>query len=160
MKNVDNIEHLEPYPQALFDAVCEAVPLWISRRINDILHNASEASRHNVLSLLDDIVLRTHEYVRRELHHMLAQDVDEQRNNPLHILRLSTQFATHALKSEGIPEAVRDEFDSAALPDDIYAIGPLTWKDLSDDVHEAGITWGAWKAATVLQRRRAEGKIS
>jgi hypothetical protein len=26
-------------------------------------------------------------------------------------------------------------------------------------VHEAGITWGAWKAATVLTRRRAEGKV-
>jgi hypothetical protein len=45
------------------------------------------------------------------------------------------------------------------MPHDHYAVGPLTWKDLSEDVHDAGITWGAWKAATVLTRRRAEGKI-
>jgi hypothetical protein len=30
---------------------------------------------------------------------------------------------------------------------------------MGDDVHEAGISWGAWKAATVLTRRRAEGKV-
>lgn len=160
MKSVDNIEHLEPYPKALFDAVCEAVPSWISRRIHEILRDAPEASRRNVLSSLDDIMARTLDFVQRELQQLLVQDVDEQRNNPLHILRQSSAIATSALKSEGILEVVRDEFDTAALPDDVYAIGPLTWKDLSEDVHEAGITWGAWKAATVLQRRRAEGKIS
>ena len=45
------------------------------------------------------------------------------------------------------------------MPDDVYAIGPLAWSDLGEEVHEAGITWGAWKAATVLVRRRAEGKV-
>ena len=45
------------------------------------------------------------------------------------------------------------------MPDDVYAIGPLAWIDMGDDVHEAGISWGAWKAATVLTRRRAEGKV-
>lgn len=160
MKNVDNIEHLEPYPEALFDAVCRAVPSWITRRIHEIVQSAPEGNRQSVLSSLDDIVLGTLDFVQRELRQLLAQDVDEQRNNPLHVLRQSSMIATGVLKSEGISEVVRDEFDSAALPNDVYAIGPLTWKDLSEEVHEAGITWGAWKAATVLQRRRAEGKIS
>jgi hypothetical protein len=73
-------------------------------------------------------------------------------------LRRSTSFATAVLQEAQIPPVHRDEFDKSALPDDVYAIGPLTWRDLSEEVHEVGITWGAWKAATVIQRRRAEGK--
>jgi len=35
----------------------------------------------------------------------------------------------------------------------------LTWRDLGEEVHDAGISWGAWKAATILTRRRADGSI-
>jgi hypothetical protein len=46
------------------------------------------------------------------------------------------------------------------MPDDMFALGPLTWRDLGDDVHDAGIEWGAWKAAMIISRRRDEGKLS
>lgn len=160
MGKTHNNEQLEPYPQALFDAVCASLPLWIRRRVDEIVKNAPARDREKVMASLDDIVARTQEFVHHELHSLLAQDVDAQRQNPLHILRVSTVFATQVLQEAGIAEASRDAFDAEALPNDVYAFGPLTWKDLSDDVHEAGISWGAWKAATVLQRRRAEGKIS
>ncbi|MEY3805477.1 MAG: hypothetical protein RIR69_289 [Actinomycetota bacterium] len=158
--NVQYSPELEPYPKALCDAVVHAVPGWLTTRITALVEGVSTDDRDKVLSALDDIVERTQRSVRHDLYGLLLQDVDEQRQNPLQVLRNSIKYATDVLNSCGIPHVVRDEFDVKAMPDDVYALGPLTWKDLSEEVHEAGINWGAWKAATVLQRRRAEGKIS
>jgi hypothetical protein len=94
-----------------------------------------------------------------ELAAFLAVDVDDQRTNPLHLLRSASRFATDLLDAAGAARPARDEFETRAMPGDVFAIGPLAWVDLGDDVHEAGINWGAWKAATVLTRRRAEGKL-
>ncbi len=94
-----------------------------------------------------------------QLSRLLATDVDEQRRNPLQVIRESTAPMNDVLRSFGVPEPHRDEFERRSMPTDVYAIGPLTWRDLGDDVHDAGIEWGAWKAATVLTRRRAEGKL-
>jgi hypothetical protein len=153
-----NTPQLEPYSQALFDVVMEAVPIWMSRRIHEIVQLASSGDKDVALTHISHIAQQTQDFVRDHLRQLLIQDVDTQRSNPLHILRRSTSFATAVLQEAQIPPVHRDEFDKSALPDDVYAIGPLTWRDLSEEVHEVGITWGAWKAATVIQRRRAEGK--
>jgi hypothetical protein len=153
-----NNSQLEPYSQALFDAVVDAVPVWITRRLHEIAQLAPSGDKGAVTSEAAHVAEQTQRFVREHLHQLLSQDVDEQRSNPLHILRRANAAATAVLQSADIPQVHRDEFDKSALPDDVYAIGPHTWRDLSEDVHEAGITWGAWKAATVIQRRRAEGK--
>ena len=153
-----NAPQLGPYAQALFDAVIDAVPVWITRRLHEIAHLAPSGDKGAVMNVAVQVAEQTQHFVREHLHQLLSQDVDEQRSNPLHILRSSTAIATAVLQSAQIPPVHRDEFDKSALPDDVYAIGPHTWRDLSEEVHETGITWGAWKAATVIQRRRAEGK--
>ncbi len=142
---------LEPYSQELLDAVLAAIPLWLTSRIALVAPG---------VAVDESVISQTEEFVRCELSALLETDVDDQRANPLHILRESTQFATNVLKEAGVAPAQRDDFDRQSMPNDIYALGPLTWRDLSEDVHDAGITWGAWKAATVLTRRRAEGKLS
>ena len=153
-----NSSQLEPYSQALFDVVIEAVPVWMTRRIHEIVQMASSGDKDAVFARAPQIAQQTQDFVSEHLQQLLSQDVDAQRSNPLHILRRSTSCATEVLRSAQIPPVHRDEFDTSALPDDVYAIGPHTWCDLSEEVHEVGITWGAWKAATVIQRRRAEGK--
>lgn len=153
-------DELEPYPQALFDAVMGEVSSWIIRRMHDVAVAADGDVKRDVDARSAQIAVATKNFVAHELRQLLAQDVDAQRNNPLQILRNSTCFATQALRDLGVPEVQRDEFERAAQPEDVYALGPMTWRDLSEEVHEAGITWGAWKAASILQRRRAEGKIS
>jgi hypothetical protein len=149
---------LGPYSQALFDAVVTAVPAWITRRVHEIVQLASSGDKDAVINEITHVAHQTQLVVSEHLMELLSQDVDAQRSNPLHILRQSTSVATAVLHSAHIPPVRRDEFDTSALPNDVYAIGPHTWRDLSEEVHEAGITWGAWKAATVIQRRRAEGK--
>lgn len=148
-----------PYSTGLLDAVLVDVPAWIISRVEEALTRSRTGDHDAVRSRLAEIVERTTDQVRRELGGLLSTDVDEQRSNPLHVLRAATSHATAILREAGIEPARRDEFDASVMPDDLYALGPLTWRDVSEDVHEAGISWGAWKAATVLDRRRREGKL-
>lgn len=159
MENHHDSAPLDPYCRALFDAVSSAVPTWIVARVEAVLADSSTGDHATVRARMDEIVDATMGHVRRELGALLALDVDEQRSNPLHVLRAATRHATAVMGDAGVAPVRRDEFDSSVMPDDVYAIGPLTWRDLSDEVHDAGIGWGAWKAATVLERRRSEGRI-
>lgn len=149
---------LEPYSKALFDAVTGAAPGWLNRSVENLLRGCGAELDATQQARLAEVLGGTVDDVARGLSALLAQDVDSQRSNPLHVLRQSTSALTALLAEWNVPHARRDEFDASAMPNDVYALGPFTWKDLSEEVHEAGITWGAWKAATVLQRRRAEGR--
>lgn len=93
-----------------------------------------------------------------QLEQLVRTDVDEQRTNPLSVLRAAARHPTEVLRAAGVPPVRRDAFAEERFPDDVYDLGPASWSDVHDDLHDAGILWGAWKAATVLQRRRAEGR--
>lgn len=155
-----DVEVSETYSRALMDAVIAGTPEWIRRVMTAVITeqrgNVSAQDRAKIDSTVESVV-RT---VRMRLSQLLAMDVDDQDMNPLAVLRGSTSAATEALREMGLHEVQRDEFERTSLPDDVFAMGPLTWRDLGEEVHEAGITWGAWKAATILARRRDEGKIT
>jgi len=89
---------------------------------------------------------------------LLSADVDVQRAGPLALLRTAVRYPTSVLDAAGVPAVARDSFESGAFPEDRYALAPATWSDVDPALHEPGIVWGAWKAATVLGRRRAEGR--
>jgi hypothetical protein len=86
-------------------------------------------------------------------------DVDDQRTNPLTILRRAVSYPTAVLRDSGVPEVVRDDFRERAFPADVYDLSPATWGDVDESLQEPGLIWGAWKAKTVLERRRAEGRL-
>ncbi|MFM8826904.1 MAG: hypothetical protein ACKORY_12300 [Actinomycetota bacterium] len=156
MSTTPATDRLEGYPLALLRAVDAAFEGWYLGRLNAIASTRGAVLDGNEAA---GVSAEAAHWVRSELAAFLAVDVDEQRTNPLHLLRSAARFATDLLDSAGAVRPVRDEFESRSMPDDVFAVGPLAWVDLGDDVHEAGISWGAWKAATVLSRRRAEGKI-
>ena len=95
--------------------------------------------------------------VLRQLHELLERDVDEQTANPLQVLRGAIAAPTELLRSQGVPARPADPFVVERFPDDVYGIGPAAWSDVAPELHEPGMLWGAWKAMTVLQRRRDEG---
>ena len=84
---------------------------------------------------------------------LLAQDVDEQRETPLALLRAAVRYPSEVLRAHGVPEVVRDEFRERSFPDDVYDLAPATWTDVSPDLAAPGMAWGAWKAMTVKRRR-------
>ncbi len=152
-------QHIEPYSLALLDAVIAGTPRWIGERVRQVALASLGTAPHGFDEVIAIIEMQTLEEVTAGLVRLLETDVDAQSSNPLHILRSCTHFATETLRRLGVAPVTRDEFETRAMPNDVYALGPLTWRDLGDDVHDAGITWGAWKAATILTRRRAEGKL-
>lgn len=88
---------------------------------------------------------------------LLATDVDEQSTNPLSLFRDATRPLTVELERAGCLPVARDPFEQRRFGDDLYGIGPATWSDIDDRLVEPGLGWGAWKAMTILQRRRADG---
>ena len=80
--------------------------------------------------------------------------MDEQRQNPLSILRGAVRYPTRVLRAVGAQPVARDEFDERSFPDDEFALTPAAFADFGPAVHEAGIMWGAAKAHVHLQRRR------
>ena len=159
MVDQPGVSELDAYVQDLYRAVNNAVPAWISARVSEIASHSCDVRSSEFASALADVAEKTLQVVSKDLFSLLATDVDAQQSNPLHVLRTSTTSATRMLQGLGIPEARRDEYEVRAMPDDVFAIGPLTWRDLGEEVHDAGISWGAWKAATILTRRRADGSI-
>ena len=91
------------------------------------------------------------------LRALLATDVDEQRTNPLSLFRDATSGVTALLRGLGAVPATRDAFAVERFPDDHYGLVPAAWSDIDPALQEPGIAWGAWKAMTVLRRRRTDG---
>jgi hypothetical protein len=50
----------------------------------------------------------------------------------------------------------RDEFSRRSFPDDMFGLAPATWADVDPSLVEPGLEWGAWKAATIIGRRREQ----
>jgi len=148
-------EALARHAAVLVAAIDAAVAAWATRCVIDrwaqwtglrptdaVEHAANEAgarARAEVVPALDAL---------------LATDVDDQRTNPLSIIRASVRHPTEALRHLGVPGVVRDEHAERMFPDDDYDLAPASFADLDPSVHEPGLVWGAAKAHVVLARRR------
>ena len=89
-----------------------------------------------------------------EVADLLAADIDQQRENPLAVVRRAVRFPTEVLRQAGAAPVARDDFAATRFPDDIYDLAPATFADLHPDLHQPGLEWGAAKAF-VHRRRRA-----
>jgi hypothetical protein len=151
---------VDEYSAALERAVRAAVPGWLVRAVT---RTAMRQTGLCSAELTEDAAAMAREHageVVDELHRLLATDVDAQRSNPLSVLRRAVRFPTDVLRRHAIPTVARDEFAVRAFPDDVYALSPATWSDVDESLQEPGLEWSAWKAKTVLDRRRAEGRLS
>lgn len=153
--NPDDASRLAAVATALADAVEAALPAWVERAVasrvpilaGTVRAAAADAGRRAVADL------------GPELRTLLAADVDDQRANPLALLRRAVRYPTEVLRDAGVEPVGRDDFAERAFPDDVYDLTPATWADLDPDLHEPGLLWGAAKAHVVLTRRRREGRL-
>jgi hypothetical protein len=139
---------------ALVAAVDQAIAPWVERCVARIM----TAYRGEVPAEVGDEARTAGEDARRQvvpaLRALLERDVDEQWTSPLSLVRGAVRFPTAVLQAAGIPEVRRDEFQERMFPDDPYGLVPKSWRDIDPALHEPGLVWGAWKAKTVLERRR------
>ncbi len=148
------------YVRDLIDAISAVLPTWLERCVvmtarrqsGDVTEELTEAAR--------EMARAANVVVMAELVALFDTDVDAQRTNPLSVLRAAVRFPTEVLAAHGVPARSRDEFAVRAFPADVYGLSPATWDDVDESLREPGLIWGAWKAKTVLDRRRAEGRLS
>jgi hypothetical protein len=140
---------------ALAEAIERALPGWVERSVvrlatafhgrvddDDVRASAASAGR------------RAATEVGREVRDLLALDIDAQTASPLSILRRAVRYPTEVLRAAGVPPVVRDEAQERLFPDDDYDLAPANFADVSPDLADVGLAWGAAKAYTHLQRRR------
>lgn len=150
---------VDDYSGQLVDAIDGVIAEWVERNIRRVaslqrLELPPDADRR-----IAEAALATRREVNASLRALLALDVDEQRGNPLDVLRRSVTHSTTVLRELGARPVDRDEFSARVFPDDVYALGPAAFADVHESLIEPGIIWGAWKAKTVLDRRRSEGRL-
>lgn len=154
-KDVHDPGPAEP-ARELLDATARLAPSWL-RRVT-----VAAAARGGVSIAPDDpqltaVVESAAQRLVSDLAELLARDVDEQRTNPLSLFRDAVAAPTDLLIARGARPPGVDRFEADHFPRDVFGLGPASWSDVDPELHEPGITWGAWKAMTVLRRRRDEG---
>jgi len=148
-------------PDQLLLALTATVEPWLQRTL---IHTAARQLGCPVDGLADELVAEVltaakecSGQVLAQIADLLATDVDTQRQNPLALLRTAAIEASAVLERHGVAPLVRDDFEVRAFPMDHYRVVPASWVDIDPSLQDPGITWGAWKAAQVLSRRRQEG---
>lgn len=141
----------------LVAALTKCVPQWLARCVSSTA-SGQGIDLDGADRLVIDMVHAAAPVVLAELVDLLDTDVDAQSTNPLAILRSAVIWPTQVLDDLGARAVARDEFAIRHAPDDRYGLAPAGWDDVDADLREPGLMWGAWKAAVVLHRRRAEGQ--
>ena len=136
-------QHLAGWVEREVERLCGAWSGSIAPRVRDAAVEAGQGATESIVP---------------ELRGLLELDIDDQSTNPLAILRRAVAFPTAVLRDAGVPPVVRDEFAEANFPDDPYDLTPGAFADIAAELHEPGLRWGAAKAHTHLQRRRADGQ--
>jgi hypothetical protein len=154
----DDAAKLVAIAEALADAVDAALPGWVERSVARLVEAHQGMLTGEVRAAAAEAGQRAAAELGAEVRRLLATDVDEQRANPLALLRSAVRYPAEVLAGAGVPPVVRSGFDVEAFPADVYGLTPATWGDIDPALHERGIVWGAAKAHVVLSRRRAEGK--
>ena len=146
---------LATYAQVLADAVVDALPGWVERAVAERYRAwRGHESPEGVVAAAKAAGAAAVADVETPLRALLAQDVDEQRSNPLAVVRRAVARPTHVLRAAGVPPVVRDAHAQELFPDDVYDLTPGAFADLAPSVHEPGLVWGAAKAHVILSRRR------
>lgn len=143
---------------ALADAVDAALPAWVERAVVALVEAHRGVIDGDTRAAARAAGARAAEDVGGRVRTLLATDVDDQRGNPLAVLRTAVRYPAEVLAAAGVPPVVRSRFDEEAFPEDVYGLSPATWGDVDPALHERGLVWGAAKAHVVLRRRRAEGR--
>lgn len=132
--------------KALADGICEALPGWVERSVERLLVAYEGAADPAVMVAAREAGVRAAAEVGSRVRVLLAADIDEQRSNPLSLVRSAISYPTEVLRRAGVPPVERDSFAEERFPDDDYDLTPTSFADLDEGLRELGLRWGAAKA--------------
>lgn len=138
--------------RALALAVEAALPAWVERSVERLLLAFAGDRDPDVMAEAGTAGERARMEVGARLRALLEADIDDQRVNPLALLRSAVTYPTAVLRRAGVPPVVRDDFAVAHFPDDVYDLTPASFADVDPSLHDLGVEWGAAKAWAHRQR--------
>lgn len=144
----------ESEARALAEAIERALPGWVEQSVVRLATAFHGRVDDGVRAAAAEAGRRAATEVGGEVRHLLALDIDDQPTTPLTLLRRAVRYPTEVLRAAGVPPVVRDEQQERLFPDDDYDLAPANFADVSPDLADVGLAWGAAKAYTHLQRRR------
>jgi hypothetical protein len=153
----DDAAALARYAGALADAAEAAIPGWVERSVSQVLADQGRTVDETLARRIDEVAHAAQADGARGLRSLLTTDIDEQRSNPLSVLRSLVHYPTEILRVAGARPVARDEFAERNFPDDVYGLTPASFADVDPALHQPGLVWGAAKAHVHLARRRREG---
>lgn len=158
MTGDDGEDVIGPRAQALAAAVEEALPGWVERSVERLLVAFAGRADAATMEEARSAGRRAAADVGPRLRALLETDVDEQRTNPLAVLRSAVRYPTEVLARAGVPPVVRDDFAEERFPDDVYDLSPAAFADVDPALHQLGLEWGAAKAWAHRQRHGRSGR--
>lgn len=130
-------------------AAVEAAPSWVERTVGAVAGSGGVVvDATELAALVSDVVVD----LETRFLELAETDIDRQRTTPLSIFRAACEPVADFLRARSVPPVAAEGVDP-------YGIHPAQLADIGPAVHEAGMMWGAAKAAVHLQRRRDEGLI-
>lgn len=132
--------------RVLAAAVEEALPRWVERSVASLLRAYTGSEGPEAMEQAVAAGARARAEVGGRVRALLESDIDDQRTNPLALLRGAVGYPTEVLRRAGVPPVVRDDFAESRFPDDVYDLTPASFADLDPALHEPGLEWGAAKA--------------
>ena len=154
----DDEARLAEYAAALAEGVEAALPAWVVGSVERVLVAWSGSADEAVVDQARAAGADAAREIGPQVRALLLTDIDDQRSNPLAVVRRAVVYPTAVLRGAGVPPVVRDADAEARFPDDDYDLTPAAFADLDPSLHEPGLVWGAAKAHVHLARRRAEGR--
>ena len=148
--------NLQRTGDALGAALDAALPGWVLRSVEGRWQDWKGAVGlpPDVREAAQAAAERARVEVGADVRALLALDVDEQRINPLELVRRAVVYPSSVLHAAGVPPVVRDEFSERTFPDDVYDLAPASFTDIDQSLYEPGLEWGAAKAYAHLSRRK------
>ena len=147
---------MDQYSAALLAAVDSSFVAWLQNCAIDACVRSLGACSDDLATSARQMAEKARPIVVGELEQLLGLDPEQQRTNPLSVLRNAVNYPTDLLLANNVPPPVRSSFDTRVHPRDVYGLSPATWADVDQSLSEPGLIWGAWKAKTILDRRRSE----
>jgi hypothetical protein len=140
----------------LIEGVARLGPGWVVREVTRLLDawgRLDAAARTTAVTAATEGGAQAAARVVGELRRLFELDPAAQRATPLEIIRSLRREATEVLKAAGVPEVVRDPFETRAFPDDVYGIVLKSPAELGDDeLGGALLAWGLGKTKVLRAR--------
>jgi hypothetical protein len=157
----DDLARLAELADALADGIERVLPAWVLRQVQSRLvsWSGSATAEAAIADRARAAGRQAQVEIGSRVRRVLSADIDEQRVNPLAVVRGAVRYPTDVLRHAGVPPVERDAHARRQFPDDDYDLTPGAFADLDPSLQGPGMMWGAAKAYVYRQRRRAEGKL-